>query len=252
MHAAEYLKNESELKISDVVLFGGSHGGFLTAHLCGQYPMMDWMSTNYNMPLTQWTPRSPDLTPYEFFLCEYLKDKDFYKAAVCRNPVIDISGKVEATDIPDWAWVETGQEQKFSLSAVIDPDVLKCMWEKSPIKYVKNVSAPTLLLVGKKDLRVPPSQAFKYYHLLKAQNVPVQQMSSTYPWSSLDVPGSTVGVVDNDAWSTEAHKLDICWTVPYLTVSAELCVLKHLHLDCMGLSAEQLSGVDFAIPNETV
>ncbi|GBN05252.1 hypothetical protein AVEN_116383-1 [Araneus ventricosus] len=73
------------------------------------------------------------------------------------------------------------------------------------------------------------------------------------PWSSLDVPGPTVGVVDDDAWSTEAHKWDICCTVPYPTVSTELCVPKHLRLDlhCIGLSAEPLSGANFALPSGT-
>ncbi|GBM69413.1 hypothetical protein AVEN_158719-1 [Araneus ventricosus] len=42
--------------------------------------------------------------------------------------------------------------------------------------------------------------------------------------SSVDVPGPTVGVTDDDAWSTEAYEWDVCCTVPYPTVSAELCV----------------------------
>ncbi|GBN22349.1 hypothetical protein AVEN_145727-1 [Araneus ventricosus] len=64
----------------------------------------------------------------------------------------------------------------------------------------------------------------------------------------------TVGVVDDDVWSTDAHKSDVCCTVPYPTVSAELCVPKHLRLDlhCIGLAAEPLSGADFALPSRTV
>ncbi|GBM69312.1 hypothetical protein AVEN_112654-1 [Araneus ventricosus] len=77
---------------------------------------------------------------------------------------------------------------------------------------------------------------------------------SPHPWSSLDVPGPTVGVADDDAWSTEAQEWDVCFTVPYPTLSAELCVPKHLHLDlhCIRLSAEPLSGADFALPSGTV
>ncbi|GBM28806.1 hypothetical protein AVEN_130513-1 [Araneus ventricosus] len=81
-----------------------------------------------------------------------------------------------------------------------------------------------------------------------------RQLSSTHPWSSLDVPGPTVGVVDDGAWPIEAHEWDVCCTVPYPTVSAELSVPKHLRLDlhCIGLSAEPLSGADFALPSGTV
>ncbi|GBN26624.1 hypothetical protein AVEN_273647-1 [Araneus ventricosus] len=52
------------------------------------------------------------------------------------------------------------------------------------------------------------------------------QLSSTHPWSSLDVTGPTVGVVDKDAWSTEAHEWDVCCTVPYPIVSLN-CVLRN-------------------------
>ncbi|GBN01555.1 hypothetical protein AVEN_171297-1 [Araneus ventricosus] len=57
--------------------------------------------------------------------------------------------------------------------------------------------------------------------------------SSAHPWSNLDVSEPTVCVVDDDAWSTEAHEWDVCCTVPYPTVSAELCVSKHLRWTCI-------------------
>lgn len=37
----------------------------------------------------------------------------------------------------------------------------------SPFKNAHKVQAPTLILLGEKDLRVPPSHGLAYYHLLK-------------------------------------------------------------------------------------
>jgi dipeptidyl aminopeptidase/acylaminoacyl peptidase len=45
-------------------------------------------------------------------------------------------------------------------------------WEHSPLKYVSNVTTPTIILVGEEDLRVPMAQSVEMYRALKALGVP--------------------------------------------------------------------------------
>ena len=57
-------------------VYGGSHGGFLSAHLIG-HP-------------------------------EY---KDMWKATSMRNPVLDMTYMINASDIPDWVLACCGGEE---------------------------------------------------------------------------------------------------------------------------------------------
>lgn len=50
-------------------------------------------------------------------------------------------------------------------------EVMMKLADSSPLKHVHKVLAPTLLLLGDKDLRVPPSQGLAYYHILKKKGV---------------------------------------------------------------------------------
>jgi acylaminoacyl-peptidase len=51
---------------------------------------------------------------------------------------------------------------------------LNVMWDKSPIAYLEQVKAPTLIALGMKDRRVPPSQGIEYYHALRAKKLPTK------------------------------------------------------------------------------
>ncbi|GFU47920.1 uncharacterized protein TNCV_4967261 [Trichonephila clavipes] len=81
---------------------------------------------------------------------------------------------------------------------------------------------------------------------------PTRKPYSTYLLSNLNVSQSTLGVVGNNSWSTEAHEWDFYCSIPYPTVSSELYVPKHLHIDlhCIRLSAQPLCGADFSLPTD--
>ncbi|MEZ4868267.1 MAG: S9 family peptidase [Caldilineaceae bacterium] len=61
--------------------------------------------------------------------------------------------------------------------------------EQSPITYATKITTPTLILSNTGDLRVPITQSYKLYHILKAQGVAVQFIA--YPLAG-HFPGDPV------------------------------------------------------------
>ncbi|KAJ8599818.1 hypothetical protein CTAYLR_004023 [Chrysophaeum taylorii] len=114
-----------------VAVVGGSHGGFISAHLVARHP-------------------------------------DLYKVAAMRNPVTNLVSMISATDIPDWVHVEGLGVVERTTRVLSSEDDVRELWARSPLTTVARVRAPTLVAVGLKDRRVPPSQGFEYYHALTA------------------------------------------------------------------------------------
>ena len=112
-----------------VGVMGGSHGGFLTTHLIGQYPSR------------------------------------FYVAST-RNPVCNLALTSGTSDIPDWAFVESGLPYQPSRAPTAD-DYAR-MFRMSPIAHVAAVRTPLLMMLGTGDRRVPMAQALDYYRLLRS------------------------------------------------------------------------------------
>ena len=53
-------------------------------------------------------------------------------------------------------------------------DAQELYWDRSPMKYIRNVKTPTMIMHGQVDTRVPIAQAQEFYMALKEMNVPVE------------------------------------------------------------------------------
>lgn len=59
----------------------------------------------------------------------------------------------------------------FGASVYNDPAVYE---KSSPIKFIKNVKTPTLVIVGERDAECPSPQSYEFWHALRTLNVPTQ------------------------------------------------------------------------------
>lgn len=63
----------------------------------------------------------------------------------------------------------------FGASIYDDPAVYE---KSSPIKFIKNVKTPTLVIVGEHDAECPSPQSYEFWHALRTLNVPTQLIIS--------------------------------------------------------------------------
>lgn len=138
-----------------VGVVGGSHGGFLGAHLTAQHP-------------------------------------ELFKVAALRNPVTNIASMVTVSDIPDWCYVEALGCGKYDWDKFSPPtaEELHAMWVASPVSHIDGVVAPTLVALGAKDRRVPQSQGLEWFHALKSRGVETKLLMYPEDVHAIDKPAS--------------------------------------------------------------
>lgn len=103
---------------------------------------------------------------------------DRFTAAVSKAPVTNWISFVGTTDGSSWYY-----------------DFEKHFWEdpsehlqRSPIMYVGNVSTPTMVMTGERDLRTPMEQTEQLYRALKLRKVPTAMVRLTDGWHSRSRP----------------------------------------------------------------
>ncbi len=95
-----------------------------------------------------------------------LTQTDMFKAVSPGAGVSNIYSMYSQNDIQRylrWFYADQSPWDNFDL-----------YWDRSPMKYVKNVKTPTLIVHGERDTRVPIAQAQEFYRALVERGVPVE------------------------------------------------------------------------------
>ena len=178
------LETQPTLDAARGSVYGGSHGGFLTAWLLGH-------------------PSHASL----------------FRCGVLWNPVTNLPSMVTATDIPEWCFAEClppGSSTDLGPHGVrwpLSPEMLAAMYEKSPITVVANVRAPALMLLGAGDLRVPHTQGREWVAALQSQPDPPEVVALEYPGE-----GHAIASAEQQAHAVQAA---VAWLVQHTAPQAE-------------------------------
>jgi len=105
---------------------------------------------------------------------------DKFAAAVSKAPVINWLSFVGTTDGSGWY-------RNFDNLPWDDPTE---HLQRSPLMYVGNVTTPTMLMTGERDLRTPISQSEEFYMALQMLEVPTAMVRLTDGWHSRGSPPS--------------------------------------------------------------
>ncbi len=103
---------------------------------------------------------------------------DRFTAAVSKAPVINWISFVGTTDGSSWYY-------NFENMPWEDPSE---HLRRSPLMYAGNVTTPTMLMTGERDLRTPMEQTEQFYRALKIRKVPTAMVRLTDGWHSRSRP----------------------------------------------------------------
>lgn len=90
-----------------------------------------------------------------------------FKAAVSERSIANWSSMMISDIGPRFVTDQMGTD-------LTQPDGMLRFWEHSPLKYVKNVETPTLLLHSDHDFRCPLPEAYQMFQALQLQGVPTK------------------------------------------------------------------------------
>lgn len=124
---------------------------------------------------------------------------EVWRAAVAGAPVTDLTDQYALSDV-HWLAGDV-----FGPSPFVK-DNLKLYVAESPITYASKMKTPTLILSDVGDYRVPTTEAYKLYHALKDNGVPVKFMA--YPVTGHS-PADPIRA--RDVW-----RRWVAWLEPYL------------------------------------
>jgi dipeptidyl aminopeptidase/acylaminoacyl peptidase len=89
-----------------------------------------------------------------------------FRAAVTQKPVINWSSEVLTVDLYTWM-----AKYWFGKMPWEDP---QGYWARSPLSLVGNVTTPTLVIVGDRDMRTPDGESEQYFDALRLRGVPTE------------------------------------------------------------------------------
>ncbi|MCX4241857.1 S9 family peptidase [Paraliomyxa miuraensis] len=134
---ARWIEQRLDLPSSRIGVYGGSHGGYATMRA---------------LTFPSRTNGRNDFYPFGF--------------GMAHAGFSDIKTFYDATNIPDWVVLESGDPSK--------PAELEKMRDRSPLTHAERLRAPLLVTHGSQDWRVPVQESRQFVDKTKQAGLPVQ------------------------------------------------------------------------------